>query len=204
MGEEEESLRGKTVGEIVTGLFSGKISLADVKADMPSLGETFDSFIQYVNTINWKEEYWLQAWLALCVVLLVIIISKRKNNTFVTCAFIGTNLFAFFARFVNSLGAKYWEMFSTRPYFDKEGAFISLVYTFPLLILSFVLLLFLFFNLTATMVELKKKKLVIEMKKKKAEASGTATDGNKEEKKKEKEAKPSKTNADTKKKTKRD
>ena len=164
---EQESLRGKTVGEIITGLMSGKIKLADVKADMPSIRDTFDAFVQYLETINWKEEYWLQAWLAFCVILFVLIFAKRKNQTFVTCAFFFTNFFAFLGSIINDLGAKYWEKFSTKAYFDKEGAFVSLVYTFPLLVLSFLLLLILVFNLTSTMVELKKKKLEMEAKRKK-------------------------------------
>ena len=191
-GQEQGSLKGKTVGEIVMGLISGNITFADVKADMPSISETFDSFMQYVDTISWKEEYWLHAWFAFCVLLLVLIILKRKNSTFVTCAFLCTNFFAFLASIVNSLGAKHWEKFSTRPYFDKEGAFVSLVYTFPLIVLSFVLLMILVSNLTATMVELKRKKLIMEMKRKKKESSpgssnsGEAAKGQKQNKQKEK------------------
>lgn len=193
-GQEQESLKGKTVGEIITGLISGNITFADVKADMPSLSETFDAFMEFLGTINWKEEYWLHAWFAFCILILVLIIVKRKNSTFVTGAFLCTNFSAFLASILNSLGAKYWEKFSTRPYFDKEGAFISLVYTLPLVILSFVLLLILVFNLTAMMVELKRKKLIIEMKKKKMESSngGNANEAKKESKSNDKKKKEKK------------
>lgn len=202
---EQESLRGKTVGEIISGLISGNIKFADVKADIPSISETFDTFLEYIGTINWKEEYWLQAWFVFCIFVLILIIAKRKNSTFITCAFLITNFSAFLASIFNSLGAKYWEMFSTQPYFDKEGAFISLVYTTPLIILSFVLLLLLVFNLATTMVELKKRKLVIEMKKKKKEKEEAPTGNGGNDKKDDKQKKkPGEASAKGKKKDKKD
>ena len=46
----------------------------------------------------------------------------------------------YMAERLNSLLAHRWESFATQPYFDKQGIFISAVYSAPLLLLMFVIL----------------------------------------------------------------
>lgn len=44
------------------------------------------------------------------------------------------------AEHLNAALAAHWQSFATQPYFDKQGIFISAVYSAPLLLIMFVIL----------------------------------------------------------------
>ena len=44
------------------------------------------------------------------------------------------------AQYLNSYGAQNWEQFATQNYFDSKGFFISMMFSFPLLLMAILIL----------------------------------------------------------------
>lgn len=111
------------------------------------------------------QEPWIRALLALHVTLLLLVILTRKRMAVQGVVFFASSALpawvhscvppvhiqpvhihppavaaVYLAEHLNSLLAAQWESFSTQPYFDKQGVFISAVYSAPLLLVMFVIL----------------------------------------------------------------
>jgi hypothetical protein len=53
-------------------------------------------------------------------------------HTYTTCVV----LFVYSASYLNTYGHEHWQDFASQNYFDKNGAFISAVYSAPLLLMA--------------------------------------------------------------------
>jgi len=75
-------------------------------------------------------------------------------------------LFVYCAQYLNSFAATNWELFATKPYFDANGAFISLIFSGPLLLNASAILVFFVMELGSLLVKVKRAELKEKVKKK--------------------------------------
>ncbi|XP_002986406.2 transmembrane protein 18 [Selaginella moellendorffii] len=109
------------------------------------LGPVF-SFLRAVD--------WMEPWLLLLIIfhagLLTVAIRTRENNNMQMLLFTFGLLSVYSAEKINTLLARNWERFSRKPYFDRDGVFVSTVWSGPLLLIGTVILV----NTLRTLVKL--------------------------------------------------
>ena len=74
------------------------------------------------------------------------------------------------AEWINTYGANNWQSFATQNYFDKNGVFVSVVFSGPMLAASMFLLLNALRSASSLLVEVKREELKHTARKRKAAA----------------------------------
>ncbi len=74
----------------------------------------------------------IQTILWLCLRMVFSAFSCCTNRQVLT-RFACAVLAAWLAKYLNMLGGKYWMQFATQDYFDKNGFFVSMMYSLPLM-----------------------------------------------------------------------
>lgn len=120
-----------TVGDAVQRFLAGNLTLGEL-AEGPR--DAWVALRNYVLAIDWAQERWLWALGAFHAALLLFSVLARKRPRaqiallcFACAGVFGAGRLNEWAR---SDGA--WAAFATRPYFDADGAFVSLVWSAPL------------------------------------------------------------------------
>jgi len=141
--------------------------LAHIKAELlrlPNISQSYASFMDelqgFYHAVSWSQEPWLQAVLAMHVLLLLSVFLTRRAHYVVQFAlfFLEAALIAG-AQTLNSLAAQHWRSFSTQNYFDPRGVFAGVVYAGPLLCIFLVHLVLLIKNSADLVVVVKRKEL---------------------------------------------
>ena len=109
---------------------------------LASAREGWVAFRNYILSIPIGEEpvikYMLGTWTVF--VFLVLLLRKSKIAMFVLlCLFC---MLAFFAPVLNGLLIVHWDILFTRPYFNKQGTFLAVFYSGPLVVLCLLCLVF--------------------------------------------------------------
>jgi len=95
----------------------------------------------YFSLIEWTEP-WLMGVILFHITVFIIICVSRKRSQLQMGLFMSLLLFVYCAQYLNSFAATNWELFATKPYFDANGAFISLIFSGPLLLNASAILVF--------------------------------------------------------------
>ncbi|CAF0760703.1 unnamed protein product [Brachionus calyciflorus] len=103
-----------------------------------------DGVFSFLKTIDWSEKWLWPLILFHFVTFLMIFFSKRCSN-FQIGVFLTLVIACYGSERLNELGAQYWRHFSSEQYFDSNGLFISIVFSFPIIInCCFLLILWLY------------------------------------------------------------
>eukprot|EP00002_Diphylleia_rotans_P008417 TRINITY_DN1822_c0_g1_i1.p1 TRINITY_DN1822_c0_g1~~TRINITY_DN1822_c0_g1_i1.p1 ORF type:complete len:150 (+),score=33.73 TRINITY_DN1822_c0_g1_i1:47-496(+) len=115
----------------------------------------YETFMGFVHAIDWSES-WIHVLLSLHVILFTLILFTRRQVSFQSFLLILILGCVYMAETINTYCAENWRSFSTQNYFDKNGIFISTLYSAPLLISATTILLNLLYNSAQLLVEVKK------------------------------------------------
>jgi len=91
----------------------------------------------FSSAVNWNQS-WIQAILIFHVVLFIVSIVTRNNQTFQTICFLVVMVILASLETLNSLGSVHWKSFSDQNYFDTRGVFAGVVVALPLVTLGFL------------------------------------------------------------------
>ena len=89
----------------------------------------------------------MRALLVFHVLLLLSVVIFRESSDFQTAVFFIVCVLVVAAERVNMICSQNWQAFSTQNYFDDRGAFISVFYSAPLLLIALVQLVAPEFNI---------------------------------------------------------
>lgn len=121
-------------------------------------GSIVDGILGFVHAVDWTEK-WIWGVLGLHILLLFFALFFRKSSNTQVGIFCFSLLSVYCAEIINGLGEKYWELFSKQKYFDKNGVFMSVMWSGPLLLISVVNLVNMMLSLTDLMVKWKRAEL---------------------------------------------
>lgn len=108
---------------------------------------------------QWWQEWWVRTIVAYHLSLLLAALCFRRNLAVQLAVFATAACTVASAQHINSLGAIYWEDFSSQPYFDKNGAFISTVVSCPLIIVMMIVLVNCVSTAVLEMIALKRRQM---------------------------------------------
>lgn len=142
----------------------------------------YKQIIPFVEAVDWKNEVWLQILFALHISLYILVFLSRKWQNFQIALFLLICTFNFcnssttakhiltggnvyFAETINTWCRKNYKNFTQTNYFDKQGIFISVVFSAPLLCLAIVMLFMWLFQTCDLLVKVKRVQAKKEAKK---------------------------------------
>jgi hypothetical protein len=97
----------------------------------------YEAFMGFVHAINWRERNMIAMYVFFALYILLIIAS-RKNVTARHALFLTTCGAIYAAQYINAFFADRWREWGwSQFYFDKNGIFVSSVYSAPLCIIVF-------------------------------------------------------------------
>lgn len=134
--------------------------VGQIKASVQSsadLSEIFEDLVYWWG--QWWQEWWVRIIVAYHLLLLLTVLWFRRSLPAQLAVFALSLCTVASTEFLNGIGAIYWEEFSSQPYFDKHGAFISSVVSCPLIIIMMVVLVNIVSTVIQDMMVLKKKQL---------------------------------------------
>lgn len=134
--------------------------------DAAKLGDV-DVFISILGSVNWTEESRLSVLLlsiyTICILLTVI---SWTRTYLMWGIFTFLCIAVYSAQWLNEVAARNFKLISEKhQFFDSAGLFISIVYSFPLIITLLVLLLRMLYLTATEMIKVKKVKLQATAKK---------------------------------------
>mmetsp|Transcript_15677 Transcript_15677/g.38644 ORF Transcript_15677/g.38644 Transcript_15677/m.38644 type:complete len:177 (-) Transcript_15677:236-766(-) len=120
----------------------------------------------FVAAVDWSER-WLQTLFGCYLLMGVIIFFTRKNSTMQSFLLLSCLVGTLCAQYINDWGAEHWREFATQPYFDKDGFFISTVFSGPLLFFSMLILINMLYIMSDLLIKVKRKEFAREKRRKK-------------------------------------
>lgn len=122
----------------------------------------YDQVMGFYYAVSWSKERWLQALLALHVVLLLLVLFARRFRDLQILLFLAVSGAIVNAEALNKLAEERWREFSTQNYFDKHGVFMSVVFSGPLLIILMLQLILTLIDASKLVVKVKRLELGID------------------------------------------
>ncbi|KAG2387872.1 hypothetical protein C9374_001466 [Naegleria lovaniensis] len=113
----------------------------------------------FINSVYWREEYWLQGVIAMHIVFLTCIIMSRKNMNMQALLFGLICVMTYLSESLNRWCNANWQLFSTMNYFDGRGFFTAVVYAFPLLFLLFIIVVNMIITSAQMVIKVKRRQL---------------------------------------------
>ncbi|KAG0452374.1 hypothetical protein HPP92_024769 [Vanilla planifolia] len=130
-----------------------------VSAELRSgFGPAINGFVGFFHAIDWKEP-WLICLLLFHFTLLVTAIISRKRVNFQFGLSILAFSGVFLAERINGFLGKHWKSFARQNYFDRNGLFISVLWSGPLLLLSIIIIVSTLVSLCKLIVQWKRAEL---------------------------------------------
>jgi transmembrane protein 18 len=86
----------------------------------------------FSSAIDWTET-WIRGLLCFHVLLFLIVIISRKNVDLQTFFFFFIAILVFLSETINTFCSSHWKEFSRQNYFDKNGIFVGILFSAPLL-----------------------------------------------------------------------
>ncbi|EPS60510.1 hypothetical protein M569_14293, partial [Genlisea aurea] len=122
------------------------------------LKPAYENFVGFFHAVDWKEP-WLVCLLFFHALLLIVTLLSRKNLNFQMCLFLLSLGGVYLAERVNYGLSRNWESFAGQNYFDRNGVFVSVMWSGPLLVLAILILVNTLFSLCHLIVKWKKAEL---------------------------------------------
>ncbi|KAL0282802.1 UNVERIFIED_CONTAM: Transmembrane protein 18 [Sesamum angustifolium] len=122
------------------------------------LKPAYENFMGFFHAIDWKEP-WLICLISFHVVLLLVAFMSRKNINFQMCLFLLALGGVYLAERLNNYLAGNWKSFAGQNYFDRNGLFLSVLWSGPLLVIAIIILVNTLFSLCHLIVRWKKAEL---------------------------------------------
>ncbi|KAL2241792.1 transmembrane protein 18 [Sesamum indicum] len=122
------------------------------------LKPAYENFMGFFHAIDWKEP-WLICLISFHVVLLLVAFMSRKNINFQMCLFLLALGGVYLAERLNHYLAGNWRSFAGQNYFDRNGLFLSVLWSGPLLVIAIIILVNTLFSLCHLIVRWKKAEL---------------------------------------------
>mmetsp|Transcript_11861 Transcript_11861/g.28169 ORF Transcript_11861/g.28169 Transcript_11861/m.28169 type:complete len:174 (-) Transcript_11861:194-715(-) len=158
--------------------------VTEVRAKMKELqGEQgiVEDLKQFAAAVDWSEP-WLICLLLSEAILLVSVLLFRRRTYYQTAVFFSSAVVVKFAETINNYLAAHWVEFSTQPYFDQRGVFISAVVSAPLILTMFIVLVNYLIQSASLLVKMKRKELLYKARQRAREEGRTAgAEGKKEQ-----------------------
>ncbi|KAI3630421.1 hypothetical protein MIR68_011856 [Amoeboaphelidium protococcarum] len=118
----------------------------------------------FVERVNWTEPFIVAMILFHATLLIAAIIYRKNHNVLFAlltlCAAIVLN-----AQHMNEYGRVYWSKFSSQLYFDRNGIFISVMLSLPLVLTSLVISILFVMRASSMLIQVKRKQLQSTVKK---------------------------------------
>eukprot|EP01111_Echinosteliopsis_oligospora_P013817 TRINITY_DN5050_c0_g1_i1.p1 TRINITY_DN5050_c0_g1~~TRINITY_DN5050_c0_g1_i1.p1 ORF type:complete len:185 (-),score=25.31 TRINITY_DN5050_c0_g1_i1:40-561(-) len=124
----------------------------------------------FYHMVEWKDPM-IVAILCFHVMTLMTVAATRKHINFQSVLFFVLITIAYGVQYANSYLAEHWERFTNRNYFDKNGLFLSIMFSAPVLLSCFFLLINFIRESFGLLIELKTREL---RQKKKAAAKSNS------------------------------
>jgi len=117
----------------------------------------------FIESIDWTEP-WLITLLSIHVFLTIFIFLTRRRITLQVVVFLLLLGLVYTAELLNTWCSQNYHKFTTVNYFDKNGGFISFMYSFPLLLNATFALINLLLDMARTLIKLKRAQLLEQRK----------------------------------------
>ncbi|KAI3639900.1 hypothetical protein MIR68_002070 [Amoeboaphelidium protococcarum] len=118
----------------------------------------------FFNRVNWSEPFIVALILFHATMLTAALIYRKNHNVLFAlltlCAAIVLN-----AQQLNEYGRVYWSKFSSQLYFDRNGIFISVMLSLPLVLTSLVISILFVMRASSMLIQVKRKQLQSTVKK---------------------------------------
>jgi len=98
------------------------------------------SLIDFYEGVDWKEPF-IVSLLTFHVLLFLIVLLTRKRHNVQIFLFFTLVALVWLSRSINDFCLAHWKEFARFEYFDKQGFFISLMFSAPLLLCTFLILI---------------------------------------------------------------
>ncbi|KAJ0235586.1 Transmembrane protein 18 [Hirschfeldia incana] len=118
----------------------------------------YENFIGFLHAIDWKEP-WIMGLMAFHALVLIVTLASRRHLNFHMFLFLLALGGVYFAESLNRVLRKNWRSFSTQNYFDPHGAFLSVLWSGPLLVIAIIILINTLFSLCYLIVKWKRAEL---------------------------------------------
>ncbi|KAL0700372.1 hypothetical protein Bca4012_056494 [Brassica carinata] len=133
----------------------------------------YENFMGFFHAIDWKEP-WIMGLMAFHSLVLIVTLLSRRHLNFhmflflLACKLPFSSLFGrlrvhvggvYFAESLNRVLRRNWKSFSTQNYFDPHGAFLSVLWSGPLLVIAVIILINTLFSLCYLIVKWKRAEL---------------------------------------------
>lgn len=141
--------------------------LSDIMMHQHGPQSSWDQFQAFKAAITWSEPFILSLLFFHIFMFFVNIFVMRSGNLvgrFLLIAFFAVVIRG--AEVLNQYGSSNWEKFATQNYFDKNGVFVSLMLSAPLLLIAFIHLIVLLRESKNLLIEVKTLQLKDKLKKK--------------------------------------
>ncbi|KAJ4895050.1 Uncharacterized protein Rs2_21844 [Raphanus sativus] len=122
------------------------------------LQPAYENFIGFFHAIDWKEP-WIVGLMAFHALVLIVTLVSRRHLNFHMFLFLLSLGGVYFAESLNRVLRKNWKSFSTQNYFDPHGAFLSVLWSGPLLVIAIIILINTLFSLCYLIVKWKRAEL---------------------------------------------
>ncbi|KAF0449631.1 transmembrane protein 18 [Gigaspora margarita] len=100
-------------------------------------GLSWEGFVEsiqaFVNAVEWSQP-WLLAVFSFHTLTFFLLIKFRSDSNSLAIVTFSLMILASLARQLNSIAHNHWQKFSHEDYFDENGFFISMVFSFPVLV----------------------------------------------------------------------
>lgn len=91
----------------------------------------------FFSAINWGEPFVL-ALLGFHVCVYGSLYFARRRPLFKPCLFFTLACLTLLSRRINEFGAGHWQQFCTQDYFDRNGVFMAIMFSGPLLVAQLI------------------------------------------------------------------
>ena len=108
--------------------------------------------------VDWSES-WIRCLLAFHAACLLTALLFRKHLRVQSLLFLIISLLVFLSEHVNTLCQQNWKSFAKQDYFDKQGVFAGIMYSGPLLFVSFVQLVNMLYVASIELIKVKRMEL---------------------------------------------
>ncbi|KAG2320463.1 hypothetical protein Bca52824_013676 [Brassica carinata] len=118
----------------------------------------YENFMGFFHAIDWKEP-WIMGLMAFHSLVLIVTLLSRRHLNFHMFLFLLALGGVYFAESLNRVLRRNWKSFSTQNYFDPHGAFLSVLWSGPLLVIAVIILINTLFSLCYLIVKWKRAEL---------------------------------------------
>eukprot|EP01117_Protostelium_nocturnum_P013743 TRINITY_DN5161_c0_g1_i2.p1 TRINITY_DN5161_c0_g1~~TRINITY_DN5161_c0_g1_i2.p1 ORF type:complete len:168 (-),score=54.33 TRINITY_DN5161_c0_g1_i2:141-644(-) len=99
-----------------------------------------ENVIYFIQSVDWTEP-WIVSLVIFHIFLVTFVYFTRKMVNVQTILFMLLFGFLYLTERFNGWAMENWETFATRPYFDKNGSFITFMFSFPLVLVEIFILI---------------------------------------------------------------